>query len=68
VSRHDRTRRRTTKNPNTATATSDAYPTIRTRAVAYSGTCDKTMMRGSVISSIANRRPSRPKPESFDPP
>jgi len=25
-------------------------------------------MRGSVISSIANRRPSRPKPESFDPP
>ena len=34
----------------------------------YSGTCDSTMMRGSVISSIAKRRPSRPKPESFDPP
>ena len=35
---------------------------------AYSGTCDSTMIRGSVISSMANRRPSRPKPESFDPP
>ena len=34
----------------------------------YSGTCDRTMIRGSVISSIANRRPSRPNPESFDPP
>ena len=34
----------------------------------YSGTCERTMMRGSVISSIANRRPSRPKPDSFDPP
>lgn len=35
---------------------------------AYSGRCESTMMRGSVISSIAKRRPSRPKPESFDPP
>ena len=35
---------------------------------AYSGTCDRTMIRGSVISSIAYRRPSRPKPESFEPP
>ena len=26
------------------------------------------MIRGSVISSIANRSPSRPKPESFEPP
>jgi hypothetical protein len=26
------------------------------------------MIRGSVISSIANRSPSRPNPESFDPP
>ena len=34
----------------------------------YSGTCDSTMIRGSVISSIANRSPSRPNPDSFDPP
>ena len=34
----------------------------------YSGTCDRTMIRGSVISSIAKRRPSRPNPESFEPP
>ena len=37
-------------------------------SAAYSGTCDRTMIRGSVISSIANRSPSRPKPESLDPP
>ena len=35
---------------------------------AYSGTCDRTMIRGSVISSIAYFSPSRPNPESFAPP
>ena len=34
----------------------------------YSGTWERTMILGSVISSIAKRRPSRPNPESFDPP
>ena len=43
-------------------------PEDRDRRAHYSGTCDRTMMRGSVISSIANRRPSRPNPESFEPP
>ena len=37
-------------------------------ACAYSGTSERTMMRGSVISSIAYRSPSRPAPESLDPP
>ena len=31
----------------------------------HSGTCDRTMIRGSVISSIAYFSPSRPNPESF---
>ena len=37
-------------------------------ATAYRGTWDRTMIRGSVISSIANRNPSRPNPESLEPP
>jgi hypothetical protein len=37
-------------------------------ATTYRGTCDRTMIRGSVISSMANRRPSRPNPESLEPP
>ena len=34
----------------------------------HSGTCDRTMIRGSVISSIAYFNPSRPNPESLAPP
>ena len=73
--------RNTTTNPNVSTAIVTngriakshafsgvmraGYPHLHGR---YSGTCESTMMRGSVISSIANRRPSRPKPDSFEPP
>ena len=52
--------------PPGAGAPPASAPTRRRRQV-YSGWAS-TMIRSSVISSIAQRSPSRPRPESFTPP
>jgi hypothetical protein len=67
---HDRTSRYAVNAANAITSPAAAHPIIETSrsAPGYSGTCDMTRMRGSVISSMAYFSPSRPNPESFDPP
>jgi hypothetical protein len=69
ASLHDRTSRYAVNAANTITRPAPTHVTIGRRpAPAYSGTCDMTRIRGSVISSIAYFSPSRPNPESFEPP
>ena len=65
--RHDRTSRYNV-NPAKAITSAAANHVATIGPTAYNGTCDMTMMRGSVISSMAYFSPSRPNPESFAPP
>ena len=67
--RHDRTSRYTVNPAKTIkSAAANHVAAIGPPPTAYNGTCDMTMMRGSVISSMAYFSPSRPNPESFAPP
>ncbi len=65
---HDRTSRYAVNAANAITSPAATHAIIERPVPLYSGTCDMTMIRGSVISSIAYFRPSRPNPESFEPP
>lgn len=65
---HDRTSRYAVNAAIAITSPAATHAIIEPPVGLYSGTCDMTKMRGSVISSMAYFSPSRPNPDSFEPP